>query len=42
MSVGEDPGELGRLAEDRVRREHEASEVGRDVRIGWRWAVKRY
>src|SRR5215475_4652456 len=39
MSVGEDPGELGRLAEDRVRREHEASEVGRDVRIGWRARV---
>src|SRR5215472_17974022 len=35
VSVGDDPGELGPLAEDRVRSEHEASEVCRDVRAGW-------
>jgi hypothetical protein len=34
VSAGEDSGELGRLAEDRVRREHETSEVRRDVRPG--------
>jgi hypothetical protein len=33
--VGEDPGELGRLAEDRVGREDEAGQVRRDVRAGW-------
>ena len=27
------------LAEDRVRREHEASKVRRDVRVGWRARV---
>src|SRR5215469_12132374 len=39
VGAGEDSGKLGRLAEDRVRREHEASQVRRDVRAGWRARV---
>src|SRR5215469_11509699 len=35
MGVGEDSGEFGCLAEDRIRCEHEAGQVRWDVRPGW-------
>ena len=33
VSAGEDSGQLCRIAEDRVRREHEANEVRRPIRL---------